>query len=253
MHPPDFHSSLSTHNGICRRVYTKGAGPSVVILPEIPGLHTATFTLGRTIADSGFRVHLLSLFGKDNQPFRYRDSIKELTRACIRKEFAIFARHASSPIVDWVRSFCRSITAHEPSRGIGLIGMCLTGNFALGLLAEPWMIAPVLSQPSLPFGYPSDLHVSPALLKRAQKNESLRLLGLRFSNDILCPRGRFNRLKTEFQEKFHGIEIDSSLGNPHQIPPYAHSVLTKDLVDVDGHPTQKALHQTLSFLQAQLK
>ena len=44
------------------------------------------------------------------------------------------------------------------------------------------------------------------------------------------------------------IEIDSSPGNAHGIPRMAHSVLTEDLVDRDGHPTAAALARVLSFL-----
>ncbi|MEC7985153.1 MAG: dienelactone hydrolase family protein [Myxococcota bacterium] len=253
MHISDFHSFPSTHYGIQRTVYSKGEGPSVIILPEIPGLHTATFTLGRRIAEAGFRVYLLSLFGKDNQPFRYRDSLKQILRVCINKEFAVLAGRRSSPIVDWIRSFCRNLDAQDSEKGIGLIGMCLTGNFALGLLAEPWMLAPILSQPSLPFVRSTALHVSPETLQRAKERKTLQILGLRFSHDVLCPRQRFSRLKEEFPHQFESVEIDSSLGNPHHIPLSAHSVLTKDLVDTDGHPTQKALDKTLQFLQHRLK
>ena len=252
MHPSDFDTLLTTHNGFSRTVYRKGTGPIVVILPEIPGLHRSTFELARKIADHDFSVYLLSLFGEDNEPFRYRDAIKKIGHVCINREFAVLASRRSSPIIDWVRSFCCTLQSQSNS-GIGLIGMCITGNFALGLLAEPWMLAPVLSQPSLPLGRPSGLHVDPQTLQKAKEKTELEILGLRFSNDIMCPKQRFERLHSEFSDRFHAIDIDSSIGNSHHIPLYAHSVLTKDFVDKEGHPTHEALQKTIAFLQMRLK
>ena len=241
----------STHLGTTLDVYIRGEGPDVVILPEIPGLHEAVFTLGDRIADSGFRVHLLSLFGEDGKAFRYRDSLKELVKACISREFSILASHRSSPICDWIRSYCAHLYEQQ-QRGIGLIGMCITGNFALSMLAEPWMLAPVLSQPSLPFLSKSGLHVTKDIVRKAQQNQSPPILGLRFTWDILCPKQRFRTLRKTFPHQFHGIEIDSSPTNQHAIATTAHSVLTKDFVDQKGHPTYKALQETLTFLQQNL-
>ena len=252
-HPPDFDVLSQTHNGINRTIYRKGKGPIVVILPEIPGLHSATFTLARTIVKHDFCVYLISLFGEDNKEFRYRDALQNIGHVCISKEFSILSGCRSSPVVDWIRSFCLQIQKQAPyNKGIGLIGMCITGNFALSLLAEPWMLAPVLSQPSLPIGQPTRLHVKDDTIRRAKDREDLQILGLRFSNDMMCPKQRFDRLHSEFSEQFEQIEIDSSLGNPHKIPFYAHSVLTKDFVDKEGHPTYEALQKTIAFLHNQL-
>jgi len=244
----DFAKKACTHLGKTRNVYQKGTGPHVVILPEVPGLHQQVFALGDKLAHHGFTVHLLSLFGKDGEPFRYRDAPSCLFRACIRKEFSVFAQHRSSPISDWVRSYCASVYQHT-QQGIGLIGMCLTGNFALSMLAEPWMFAPVLCQPSLPLYPKNALHVDPQILE----NSSQDILAMRFSHDIMCPRERFTSLKTRLQDRIKLIEIDSSIKNPHKILPIAHSVLTKDFVDKKGHPTQEALNQTIRFLNKNLK
>ena len=35
--------------------------------------------------------------------------------------------------------------------GVGVVGMCFTGNFALAMAVDDVVLAPVLSQPSLPF------------------------------------------------------------------------------------------------------
>lgn len=247
----DYHKTPSTQMGTTLDVYVRGNGPNVVILPEIPGLHASVFALGDRIAQEGFRVHLLSLFGEDGKAFRYRDSLKEIAKACISREFSILASHRSSPICDWIRSYCADIHERQ-QKGIGLIGMCLTGNFALSMLAEPWMLAPVLSQPSLPFFPMSGLHVEKETVHASQRDGSPPILGLRFTWDALCPKLRFRALRKTFPQQFIGIEIDSSPNNPHGISPTAHSVLTIEFVDQKGHPTYEAFQETLSFLQQNL-
>ena len=137
--------------------------------------------------------------------------------------------------------------------------MCLTGNFALALMVDESVMAPVLSQPSLPFpitaSHRAALHVSPAQLavvkQRAQTG--CPVLGLRFSSDPMCPGERFQTLRRELGSAFEGIEIDSSSGNPHGIKRTAHSVVTNDLVDREGHPTRVALDRVLRFFAERLR
>jgi dienelactone hydrolase len=133
--------------------------------------------------------------------------------------------------------------------------MCLTGNFALALMVDDAMMAPVLSQPSLPLPFGkirrAGLHISDDDLAVA-KRRKVPVLGLRFTEDPACPRERFDHLRVEFGQTFEAIEIDSSKGNPYGIPQNAHSVLTLHLVDQDGHPTKKALDRVLAFLRERL-
>jgi hypothetical protein len=136
--------------------------------------------------------------------------------------------------------------------------MCLTGNFALAMMVEPSLMAPVLSQPSLPFAVTprtrAALHVTADELACARRRtgEGERVLGLRFRGDRLCPPERFARLRAELGDGFEAIEIDSSPGNPHKIRRLAHSVLTYDLVDREGHPTHAALERVIAFLRERL-
>jgi hypothetical protein len=136
--------------------------------------------------------------------------------------------------------------------------MCLTGNFALALMMDECLMAPVLSQPSLPFGIGAErragLHCSPEELANAKKRcaQGVSVLGLRFTSDPLVPAERFETLRRELGSGFEAIEIDSSPGNPHGIPRTAHSVLTKDLVDEAGHPTRQALERVLALFRERL-
>jgi len=136
--------------------------------------------------------------------------------------------------------------------------MCFTGGFALGMMVDQRMLAPVLTQPSLPlpFGKGSKraLGISKKDLEKARQrvDEGVCVLGLRFSHDAMAPGERFARLKEEFGEGFIGVEIDSSPGNAYRISPRAHSVLTEELVDEPGHPTREALDKVLDHLASRL-
>jgi dienelactone hydrolase len=241
-----------------RVVYRRGEGPGVLIMHEAPGITPPVAEFARRVADAGFRVALPMLFGTAGKPMSAGYVLSSLTRACVSREFHVMASHRSSPITDWLRVLARDLHERAGGAGIGAIGMCLTGNFALALWMEPALLAPVLSQPSLPFGVGSArraaLHSSDEEIANARRRvgEGGRLLGLRFTSDPMCPPERFESLRRELREGFEAIEIDSSAGNAHGIPRTAHSVLTVDLVDKAGHPTQAALHRTLEFLKERL-
>jgi dienelactone hydrolase len=180
-------------------------------------------------------------------------------RACISREFHVLARGGSSPITDWLRALCRH--AHETcgGPGVGAIGMCLTGNFALSLMVDESVMAPVLSQPSLPFGvsrsHRKALHLSDADLSvvKERVKGGCGVLGMRFTADPMCPGERFDTLRRELGDGFEAIEIDSGRGNTHGIPRIAHSVVTNDLVDEAGHPTREALDRVLAVFRERLK
>ena len=171
----------------------------------------------------------------------------------------MLARNASSPITDWLRALCRQTHGECGGPGVGALGMCLTGNFALALMVDECVLAPVLSQPSLPFpisrSHRAALHLTPEALDTVKRRvaDGCPVLGMRFSHDALCPGERFETLRRELGAGFEGIEIDSSKGSPHGIPRTAHSVLTVDLVDREGHPTRAALERTLAFLRERLQ
>ncbi len=247
------------YGGATRRVYTRGSGPGVVVMHEIPGITPEVADFGRRVAAEGFKVYLPHMFGVPDKPLSVPYVLGEMVRACIGREFSVFAKNESSPITDWLRALCRRAHAECGGPGVGAIGMCLTGNFALSLMVDESVVAPVLSQPSLPFGvtaaHRSALHLSRADLevvkRRAQRD--CPVLAMRFTGDPLCPGHRFETLRDELGDAFDAIEIDSSRGNPHGIKKAAHSVLTTDLVDEAGHPTQVALHRVLELFRQRLQ
>ena len=255
----DFDSIEYTYDHSTRVVYHGGdrEHPIVFLLHEIPNPTPEVFELGRKLIAAGYCVHIPVFFGKSNRPYATGSAIAELGLGCIRKAFSVFASDASSPVIEWLRHLCIDRMKQLSQSKIGMIGMCFTGNFALGLCAETWMQAPILSQPSLPYPltkrHKRGLHISSETLNEAKNNPNLEILGLRFSEDWMCPKERFDQLQHHFGDRFKPIEIDSSSSNLHGIRSSAHSVLTLDFIDEQGHPTRDALDRVLAFLDHRLR
>jgi dienelactone hydrolase len=256
---PGYSEQEFTHEGISRMVYRKGAGPGVIVITELPGIHPGVIDFANILVESGFTVLLPELFGTTGKPATAGGAMGVMLRLCISREFKLLAAHESSPITEWLRALTRKLHAELGGTGIGAVGMCLTGNFALSMAVEPALMAPVLSQPSLPLpttkARRSALAVSGEELGTIQRRiaeEDYKVLGLCFTGDGKVPRERFATLKDELKQGFEAIEIDSSKGNKHGIKPAAHSVLTLDLVREAGHPTEAALQRVLAFLHERL-
>ena len=74
-------------------------------------------------------------------------------------------------------------------------------------------------------------------------------MGLRFSEDRLSPGARFKTLKARLGDAFEVIEIDSRKGNEYGFGRMAHSVLTLEVREVDGHPAYEARKRVVAFLK----
>jgi len=248
-----------THDGETRAVHRTGTGPAVIVISEIPGITPDQAGFGRKVADRGLTAVMPHMFGEDGRAPSPGYIAASITRACIAREFTVLARGATSPVIGWLRA----LAAHEHQTcggpGVGAVGMCFTGGFALGMMVDDIMLAPVLSQPSLPIGLSkkkkADIHLSPddlATVKRRVIDDGVCVIGMRFTGDRLVPAERFETLRRELGDGFIGVEIDSSKGNPHGHRGAAHSVLTEDLIDEPGQPTHEALHQVLDFFVERL-
>jgi len=237
-----------------------GEGPGIVVVHEVPGITPAVAGFAERLVSAGYHVALPELFGTFGKPLSNGYALGQIARACVSREFHVLASGGSSPIVDWLRALCRHVHEEQGGPGVGALGMCLTGNFALSLMVDSVVKAPVLSQPSLPFPLGEErkrgLHISDAdleIVKHRVEQEGERVLGLRFTHDPMCPRERFERLRKELGAGFEAIEIDSSPGNPYGLTRASHSVLTNDLVDEAGHPTRAALDRVLGFFAERLQ
>lgn len=256
---PGFTSFEFNSNGKGYRVYARGSGPGVLVMHEVPGITPEMLAFATRVADAGFTVWMPHLFGEPGRKFSEIYAAEEIAKACLSREFAVFASHEASPLANVMRDIGRELNTRVGGRGIGAIGMCITGNFALAMMADEHLLAPVLAQPALPFGWTSGqkqaLHISDEQLSlvRARAASGTKFLGMRFTQDNKCPKQRFDRLQAEIGDAFERIEIDSSPGNPFHIHEDAHSVLVHEFVDVDGHPTKQALLRLLAFWHEALK
>jgi dienelactone hydrolase len=249
-----------TGGGYTHDVYRRGQGPGVVVIPELPGIHPGVLGLGNHLVDSGFTVVIPSLFGEPGRPHSLGYLLPTLARACVAREFAAFVTSRQRPVSVFLRALARDLKASTPGPGVGVIGQCFTGGFALAAAVDDSVLAPVLSQPSLPLPLTpaqrrnagvSDPELN-AVADRAAK-EGLCALGLRFSEDKMSPRDRFATLKDRLGDAFEVIEINSAPGNGHGFSRMAHSVLTDELREVDGHPAYEARKRVVEFLTARLQ
>jgi dienelactone hydrolase len=239
-----------------RPVFRRGQGPAVIIIHEMPGLHPLVVRFGDRVAAAGMTVFLPSLFGEPGRPVSPRYAIGEMLKGiCISREFHVWARNKSSPIVDWLRALARKAHAECGGKGVGAIGMCFTGNFALAMMTEPAVVAPAMSQPSLPLGFTDGakaaMGISPDELACARKRfetEDLSLLGLRFKGDPIVTKSRFDSFRRAFGDRFEAIELDDEHALP--APGFGpHSVLTLNLIDEDTSATRQAERRVIEFFK----
>lgn len=239
-----------------RTVYRRGAGPAVIVIHEMPGLHPLVVRFADRIVEAGMTAFLPHLFGEPGRPHTMGYNLRSIVSTiCVRREFTVWASDRSSPIVDWLRALARHAHAECGGAGVGAVGMCFTGGFALAMMTEPSVVAPVLSQPSLPL-WPSRagaLGASPAEIARARERlvrEDLSMIGLRFRGDPFVPQARFEACRAAFGDRFEAIELDPADAGPgpRGVPP--HSVLTLHLRDDDPQgPTKRAEQRVIAFFR----
>ena len=240
-----------------RDVYRRGAGPAAIVIHEMPGLHPDVIRCADRLAAAGMTVWCPSLFGEPGRPVSRGYGLREIATAiCIRREFTVWATDRSSPIVDWLRALARRAHAECGGRGVGAVGMCFTGGFALAMMTEPAVVAPVVSQPSLPLPFfPGKARRRPAIdlssaeiacARRRLEAEDLTAIGLRFKGDPVVPGARFDRYQAEFGERFERWDIDPGEARPGGLP-HPHSVLTLNLRE-DG-ATKAAEQRVIEFFR----
>lgn len=245
--------------GYTHDVYRKGRGPGVVLIPEIPGIHPGVLALGNHLVDNGFTLAIPSLFGTPGKPLSVGYLLPTLARVCVAREFAAFASNKNRPVSQFLRALARDLNASTPGKGVGVIGQCFTGGFALAAAVDDSVLAPVLSQPSVPLPltlrHRRDPGVSEAELNMVADraaNEGLCAMGLRFSEDKMSPSERFQTLRDRLGDAFEVIEIPSGPGNEYGFTRMAHSVLTDEVRETHGHPAYEARKRVVEFLTQRL-
>jgi dienelactone hydrolase len=253
-----FSRATETHLGKERDVYRLGSGPAVLVIAEVPGITPNVAGFARRVAALGCTAVLPHLFGAPGVQPTPGAMAKTMGSVCISREFTLFALRKTSPVTLWLRRLAAAEHERCGGPGVGVVGMCLTGGFALAMMVDDEVVAPVLSQPSLPGPvtrrHKEDLGISDHDLARVKERAAAGtcVLGLRFTGDPACPPERFERLRRELGDAFIGVELDSSESNPHGHKKHAHSVLTEDLDDRPGTPTRDALDKVLAFFSERL-
>lgn len=251
----DFDARELTFLGATKRVFVSGQGPAVIVMAEIPGIYPHVSRFARWVREAGFTVWMPNLFGEPGRPVSILHGFGVMARACISREFRAFAANQSSPVIDWLRALAAHAHPLCGGKGVGAIGMCFTGNFALSLMLEPVVRAPVLAQPSLPIGRRGGMHIAKgelAQVKARMEREDLSVLAYRFDGDAFCRAERFAAYQAALGDRFVGRVLPDSAANPDAPMKNPHSVVTYHLIDREGEPTRQARDEILAFFRARL-
>lgn len=261
----DFSISPFSFGGKTRDVYRLGSGPAVIVMSEMPGITPKVADFARRVAGIGCSVAMPHLFGdpgRDSSSDTGKPSlgymVSSMVPSCVSRDFTVWATGRTSPVVDWLRALAKAEHERCGGPGVGAIGMCFTGGFALAMATDERLIAPVLSQPSMPVGLTTkqknSIDISAedlAIVKDRCANGGLEVLGMRFKSDRLVPGERFRYLERELGAAFRAIELEDADANPNAaIPP--HSVVTEHLIDEEGSGSKAALDAVLDLFRTRL-
>lgn len=230
-----------TADGVTHPTYRKGDGPGVIVIHEIPGLTAAVIGFAEEVVAAGYTVVLPHLFGTPETPMNGRAIARAMVRVCVSREFTKLALGETAPVATWLRSLARSLHAELGGPGVGALGMCFTGGFALAMMVDPAVVAPVLAQPSTPFcvgrARAADVNLAPADLAAVKRRaaEGQQVLGLRFRQDPAVGT-RFDTLSRELGDAFLRIEFEGK----------GHSTLTE-------HRQQEGVERVLAFFGSHLR
>jgi len=239
-----FSGPLTDGQNTSHDVYEKGTGSVVIIIQELPGIGQETLALADAFVDKGFCVVLPHLFGPLGRTSMLGNTVRVL---CMRREFSIFESNKTSPIVSWLRALCADARKRHDVPGVGVIGMCLTGNFAISLMADDAVLGGVASQPSLAIRDHTSLHMTDqeVIEVREAIDQKGHALAYRFEGDPLCTAPKFASYQQRFNDDAERVKLTT-------LPGKGHSVLTLDFVNEEGNPTRTALDNVLEYFRDRL-
>src|SRR5260221_5443316 len=186
----DFKRRDFTFEGKTKPVLITGEiGPAVAVIHEFYGFTPTVARLCRWVRDADFRVYAPILLGRPDATNHERQTLSRTLSLCISREFTIFAANQSSPVTDWLKRLARQAHQECGGRGVGVIGMCVSGGFALSVGVDPAVMAPVMGQPALPgFHSAGREHSPPGLhhVKGRGGGDRVTGCGCPFAGDKLC-------------------------------------------------------------------
>ena len=208
--------------GIRRDTYRRGSGPGVIVIHEVPGITPAVTAFADDVVARGATVVMPDLLGTPGRAVSPAYLAASSLRMCVAREFTAFAAGRTSPIVAWLRALARAAHRELGGPGVGAVGMCFSGGFALGMMVDDVTVAPVLSQPSLPLALGDDragdlgLAHDDLMTVAARAREGCDVLGLRFRDDPFVGR-RFDTLRELLGERFIAVELASTNRRDHSV------------------------------------
>jgi len=208
--------------GFTHTTYRKGTGPGVVVVHEIPGITPGVLRFAEEVVAAGFTVVMPLLVGEVGRDVSQGYLMGSMSKICVSREFTTMAMKKTSPVIAYLRALARQLHEDVGGPGVGAIGMCFSGGFALGMMLDDLMIAPVLSQPSLPFamgrGRSADLNLSAddAVVIANRAAAGCQVLGLRYTGDKLVG-DRFTSLRTLLGDAFLAVEFPSTKKSDHSV------------------------------------
>ena len=211
-----------TAAGITHPTYRRGTGPGVIVVHEIPNITPLVTRFANEVVDRGFTVVMPSLVGTPGKAPSPVSIAASMAKVCIAREFTTFALNQTSPVIAWLRALARNLHQEVGGPGVGAVGMCFSGGFALGMMVDDIMLAPVLSQPSSPFpigtARGADLNLSPddAAVVAERAAAGCQVLGLRYIDDSFVG-DRFSSLRELLGDAFIAIELPSTKKTDHSV------------------------------------
>lgn len=230
-----------TYDGVTHPTYRKGTGPGVIVIHEIPGPTPKVIAFAEEVVAAGFTVVVPHLFGTPERPMSGLAVASTLRQVCVSAEFTKLATGVTAPIATWLRSLARELHGELGGPGVGALGMCFTGGFALAMMVDDAVAAPVLAQPSAPFAVgrarSRDLGLSPADLAVVKERAAAgcQVLGLQYTGDPMTG-SRFDTLDREIGDAFLRVDF----------PGRRHGTLTEDR-------QQEAVDRVLGFFAEKLR
>ena len=211
-----------TAAGMTFPTYRRGSGPGIVVIHEVPNITPLVTRFANEVVDRGFTVVMPSLFGTPGKPPSNMVALGAIVKVCVAKEFTALALNQTSPMIAWLRALARNLHQDVGGPGVGAVGMCFAGGFALGMMVDDIMLAPVLSQPSMPFPFGSaragDLNLSPddAATVADRAARGCQVLGLRYTDDFSVG-DRFSTLRDLLGDAFIAVELPSRSKRDHSV------------------------------------
>ena len=204
--------------------------PRVILMHEIYGLNKECIEFADRLHNDGFSVYLPLFFGELGET----DTRRGL-KFCLSKEFMKFSgENGESQTISWLRGLCRHLKSDADGK-IGVIGMCMSGGFALAMAVEDGVAAPVMGHPTRAFRR-GGANTNPKIIGISERtvdyacNEIIRqdkkIMGFRLPFDQFSPNRIMDRLDDRLGDRlevFQPKAFECFRNGPN---PFKHSLLT---------------------------